>query len=111
MNISILIVTFKERAEYVKDLINKVRSSVGNDIDILLAINGNNEELTDESYRKEMLELCLATPKCYPIICPEFKSLPKLWNTLVIYSRTEYNFIICDDVEFNNTEALNVITN
>lgn len=107
LDISFLIVSFKERAECVKELISKIRKTSENDI--LLAINGNNEELTDEEYRKDMLELCLNTPKCYPIICPEFKSLPKLWNTLVIFSRTEYNFVVCDDVAYDDEKALDKI--
>ena len=108
-NISVLIVTFKERFSYVKDLIEKIRSSSGDNFDILVAVNGNNDELVDEKYRTDMLELCKSTPRCYPIVCPEFKSLPKLWNTLVLFSRTEYNFIICDDVEYSNPQTLDII--
>ena len=108
-DLSVLIVTFKERFSYVKDLIHKLRSTSGDNFDILLAVNGNNEELVEEEYRKDILELCKKTTRCYPIICPEFRSLPKLWNTLVLFSRTEYNFIICDDVEYSNPQTLNVI--
>jgi hypothetical protein len=108
-NISILLVTFKERFLYVKELINKIRLSSGDDFDILIAVNGNNEELMDENYRTNILELCKSTSRCYPFVCPEFKSLPKLWNTLVLFSQTEYNFILCDDVEYNNPETLNII--
>lgn len=110
-DLSVLIVTFKERAEYVKDLVSRVRKTAGNDVDILIAVNGNNEELTDENYRQDMLQLCINTPKCYPIICPEFKSLPKLWNTLVLFSRTEYNFILCDDVGYDNKSTIDAILN
>ena len=107
--ISVLIVTFKERFLHVKDLIQKLRGTSGDSFDILLAVNGNNEELVEEKYREDILELCKNTPRCYPIICPEFKSLPKLWNTLVLFSRTEYNFIICDDVDYGNLQALDII--
>lgn len=110
-DVSILIVTFKERFLYVKDLIQKIRAASGDNFDIVLAVNGNNEEMVDEQYRTNILELCKSTPRCYPIICPEFKSLPKLWNTLVLFSRTEYNFIICDDVEYSNPQALSMIKN
>ena len=63
IDLSILIVTFKERATYVKDLIHKVRKTAGNDVDILLAINGNNEEMTDETYRLDMLNLASNYPR------------------------------------------------
>jgi len=107
MDISICIVTFKERASDIKRLISQIRSdSTSDNVDILLAINGNNNELMDEDYRKDMLQLCYNTPNCYPIMCPEFKSLPKLWNTLAIFSRTEYNFFLCDDVEYTSNTVL-----
>jgi len=109
IDISICIVTFKERYNDIKRLIKQIRNDNQiNGIDILLAVNGNNCEITDETYRKDMLKLCGETPQCFPIICPEYKSLSKLWNTLVIFSKTEYNFIICDDVEYQSPD---IITN
>jgi len=110
-DITIGIVTFRQRAHLIKKLIEQIRTYVPNEVNIVLAVNGNNEEDMPESYRKEMLDLCLQYENIYPIICPEFKSLCKLWNTLVIYSKTEYNFIICDDVNYGNPDALNIIYN
>tara|TARA_R110002012_G_scaffold235262_1_gene409107 strand:- start:1303 stop:2088 length:786 start_codon:yes stop_codon:yes gene_type:complete len=107
MDLSICIVTFKERANDIKRLISQIRSDNNSDgVDILLAINGNNNELMEDEYRRDMLQLCHDTPNCYPIFCPEFKSLPKLWNTLAIFSRTEYNFFLCDDVEYTSRDVL-----
>lgn len=108
-NISICVVTFRQRLDLIKNLINKIRINVPNNVDILLVANGNNEEDMPEDYRKEILNLSLSYNNIYPIICPEFKSLCKLWNTLVIFSKTEYNFIICDDVEYENDKILNQI--
>jgi hypothetical protein len=110
-NISIGIVTFKEREEYVKELITKIRKNSGSNFDILLAINGNNEEIFDEGYRSRMLEFCSSIPRCFPIVCSEFRSLPKLWNTLVLFSKTNYNFIICDDVEYGNQDGVQLVLN
>lgn len=98
--LSIGIVTFKARKELVQTLINNIRKLSGNEIDIILIINGDNEEKMDEKYRSEMLDFCAKTEKCYPFICPEFKSLPKLWNSIVIFSNTEYNLIIGDDIVY-----------
>lgn len=109
MDISICIVTFKERAHLVKKLIDQVRSSVPSNVDILLAVNGNNDELMPEAYRQEMLDLSKQYVNIYPIFCTEYKGLGKLWNTLTIFSRTEYNFIICDDVVYDNPNVLNTI--
>jgi len=110
-DITIGIVTFRQRAHLIKDLIQKLRTYIPNEVNIILAVNGNNEEDMPEEYRKEMLDLCSQYENIYPIICPEFKSLCKLWNTLVIFSKTEYNFIICDDVDYSNPDTLNIIYN
>lgn len=110
-DITIGIVTFRQRAELIKKLIEQVRSHVSNEVNIMLIVNGNNEEDMPESYRLDMLNLCLQYENVYPLICPEFKSLSKLWNTLVVFSKTEYNFIICDDVTYTNPDALNIIYN
>jgi hypothetical protein len=108
-NLTIGIVTYKERRLVVKDLITKLRKAFPEFIDIVLAINGNNEELMSEDYRQEMLDLAKTHRNVYPIFCPEFKSLSKLWNTLVIFSKTEYNLIICDDVDVVNENIYNEI--
>ena len=57
MNISIGIVTFRERKHLVEELIKQIRKYTPDTVDILLAVNGNNEELMPESYRQEMLDL------------------------------------------------------
>ena len=107
--ITIGIVTFKERKEIVQKLIKNIRLHEGDDFDILLMINGNNEEEVDNDYRTDMLTFCSNIKKCYPFFFPEFKSLSKLWNNIVIFSKTEYNFIICDDVIYNNHNILKTV--
>ena len=68
MDLSICIVTFKERANDIKRLISQIRSDNNSDgVDILLAINGNNNELMEDEYRRDMLQLCHDTHNCYPI--------------------------------------------
>jgi hypothetical protein len=109
-NISIGIVTFRQRAHLIKDLIKQIRSHVPEEVDILLAVNGNNEENMPNDYREDMLKLSLEYKNVFPIVCPEFKSLCKLWNTLVIFSKTDYNFIICDDVVYENSSILDQVT-
>lgn len=106
-DITIGIVTFKQRAHLVKDLIKKIRSYVDSSVDIILAVNSNNEEIMDENYRRDMLNLAAEYESVYPIICPEFKSLCKLWNTIAIFSRTDYIFYICDDVAYEDENILN----
>lgn len=103
--LSICITTFKERYDLCVDLVSSI-SSLDGTVDIILAINGNNEEQMDETYRKNILSFCSTIPNCYPIVCPEFKSLSKLWNTLVIFSSTKYNLILNDDVSIKTADVL-----
>jgi len=110
-DISIGIVTFRQRKEYITSLIEKLKNEIPEDVDILLAINGNNDELMPEHYRIDMLNLAASYKNVYPIFCPEFKSLPKLWNTLVIFSRTKFCFLLSDDVAWNNSNAFSEIQN
>lgn len=109
--LSIGIVTFRQRKELVAELIQRIRLTVPETVDILLTINGNNEEEMPDSYRIEMLDLAKQYKNIYPIFCPEFKGLSKLWNNLVIFSKTEYNFIVCDDVAWANPNIYNEIVN
>jgi len=108
-NISIGIVTFRERKGLVEKLIHQVRQHVPDTVDILLAVNGNNDEQMPDSYRQDMLDLSKKYEHIYPIFCPEFKSLSKLWNTLVVFSKTKYNFIICDDTTYDNPQTLSIV--
>jgi hypothetical protein len=100
--ISIGIVTFIKRRDLIQNLINNIRKHSGDDVDIILMVNGENEELTDNGYREEILKFCSSVKNCYAFVFPEFKSLPKLWNNIVISSRTKYNLIMSDDVNYNS---------
>ena len=103
---TISIVTFKERKELVKKLITDIRALEGDECDLLLMVNGNNEEEMDDEYRTDMLKFCSTIKKCYPYFFPEFKGLSKLWNSSVVFSKTNYNFIICDDVSYKSPHIL-----
>ena len=106
---SICITTFREREELVKKLITNIRNFTKNH-DIIVLINSNNEEKMDETYRQNMLSFCASVNRCYPIVCPEFKSLSKLWNTGVIFSNTEYNLVLNDDTNIENPESFEIIS-
>lgn len=109
--ITIGIVTFKERKHLAISLVKDVRRLYGDDFEIVLVLNNVYGEVLDATFRDEMLKLCLETKNCYPIFCPEFKSLSKIWNTISIFARTEYSLILSDDVICQNADALNIIEN
>ena len=97
MNYSVCITTFSLRLHFVEKLVEQIRSF--SDCDILIAINGDYSSDFDEEYRKKILLLCQKYIKIFPIFFPEQRGLSKLWNTLVIHSKTDWNLILNDDVE------------
>lgn len=105
-NITVSLVTFKERRFLINKLIPRLRKFIPDTVDIVLAVNGNYEEPMSDDYRIEMLNLCKEYKNVYPLVCPDFMSLSKLWNTLVLFSKTEYNFIMTDDLVIDNDAVL-----
>jgi hypothetical protein len=105
---SVCLVTFKERRELIKKLIPRIREVIPSEVDIILAVNGNFEEDMPDDYRSEMLQLSMAHENVYPIVCADFMSLSKLWNTLVLFSKTEYNFVMTDDLVISNPDVYKI---
>jgi hypothetical protein len=96
MSFAIGITTFKARLKRVQSLVNFIRSK--GDWPIVLAVNGEYKCPFDENYRKDILQLAANTKNCMISMFPEFRSLSKLWNTLLITSPCDWNFILNDDV-------------
>jgi len=109
-NITVSLVTFRQRRELIKTLLPRIREVVPKEIDILLAVNGNYDEPMPNDYRMDMLELAKSHENVYPLICADFMSLSKLWNTLVLFSKTEYTFMMTDDLVINNPNVFNLVS-
>lgn len=107
-DITICITTFKRRLPLFKNLICSIKIFYP-DIEILVAINGENEENVDNNYRNEILTFIASQKNVIPIMFTEFRSLSKLWNNLVIFSKTNYNLILNDDLYFNNDKIIEKI--
>ena len=99
---SIGITTFKRRLKSVENMISYLKSCDNNTI-INLAVNGEVVEEFDENYRKNILHICLKYDNVFPFFYQEFRSLSKLWNNLIISSKTEYNLILNDDLIFDHS--------
>lgn len=107
--ISIGITTFKRRLSSLESMIRYLKSC-DKDIIINLAINGEISEEFDEQYRRGVLELCLKYTNIFPNFYQEFRSLSKLWNNLVLNSKTDYNLILNDDLVFDESQNfINII--
>src|ERR1035437_8457771 len=103
--LSIDITTFKKRYHMLSNMVDYIRKC-DSKIPINITINGEIEEEFDEVFRKNILGLCLKYENIYPIFFQEFRALSKAWNTLVIFSKTEYNLILNDDLVFNQSYNL-----
>lgn len=98
------ITTFSKRYNYIEKLVNQIRSYAKHDI--LIAINGDYKQDFNEEYRKQILNLCLKQERVYPIFFPEQRGLSKLWNTLMIHSKTNWCLLLNDDVEVLNGDII-----
>ncbi len=96
MKFAIGITTFKKRFKSLSRLVNSIRNQ--GTFPIVLAINGEYDSEFDESYRQDILELAASTPYCSVFMFPKFRSLSKLWNTILQTSPCEWNLILNDDV-------------
>ena len=102
------ITTFSKRIDFVSTLIKQIRSYT--DLDIILTINGDYKEEFKEEYRKKILKLCLLYDRVYPIFFIEQRSLSKMWNTILIHSKTNYCLILNDDIKINTNNIFRKIT-
>lgn len=100
---SVCITTFKKRFDSLKRMVDFIRKC-DQDIPIIIGINGEVDEDFDDGYRKKVLNLCSSHKNIYPFFFQEFRSLAKIWNNLVIFSKSEHNFIMNDDIIFDETQ-------
>lgn len=108
-NLTIGITTFSKRFSYLKNIVNQIRKFT--ELDILIAINGDYKEDFNNEYRKNVLDLCLKHDNIYPIFFTEQRGLSKLWNTLIIHSKTDWSLLLNEDIEIESDDIFNVFKN
>lgn len=106
--ITIGISTYQGRFQSLKKLVNTIRKDLNNDI--IISVNGMPDEQMNEQYRTELMKFCSQHHSVYLIMFPEMRALSKLWNEMIVHSRTEFIYILNDDVEFSNSDIINYIT-
>jgi hypothetical protein len=100
--ISIGITTFEARFDqYFIPLLSKIRE-YDSDLEVIVTINGEHNRDFDESYRERMLAFLAFQKKVYPIVFPRFRSLTKLWNTIIIHATHEHILMLNDDIMITN---------
>jgi hypothetical protein len=101
MDLSIGITTYKFRFDkYLKPLINQIRKQTQNEI--ILAVNGEYKEPFDNEYRKQLLNFCAETSNVYPFLYPNFRSLAKMWNNIIVNATSNNVLVLNDDIIIDN---------
>lgn len=103
MEYSIGITTYSYRFDiFLKSLIKDIRNLTSQEI--ILGINGNYKENFDEKYRIDLLSYLTNFSKIYPFIYPQFRSLAKIWNNIIINSSNDYILILNDDEKIDSNK-------
>ncbi|HEX3048658.1 MAG TPA: glycosyltransferase family A protein [Bacillota bacterium] len=106
---SIGITTFKYRFQpYFIPLVNKIKE-IDPAIEIVVAANGEHRNAFDENYRKNFLKFISEKQNVIPVMFPCFRGLAKLWNNIVIFSSSDFIFLLNDDVAITDKNILQVI--
>tara|TARA_R110000824_G_scaffold401478_1_gene612340 strand:- start:62 stop:865 length:804 start_codon:yes stop_codon:yes gene_type:complete len=101
-NYSICITTYKYRFEkWLKPLVDTIKSFRPN-IEVLIAINGENKQSFDEDYRKNILEYTSTKKNTFITMYPNYRGLCKLWNNLLINSTNHKVLLLNDDISITN---------
>jgi len=102
------ITTFSLRYNLVEKLVIKIRE-LGITNNIFLCVNGEKDEIFDESYRKKILNLCLSYDNIYPIFFYSLRGLSKMWNTLIIHSNQDNMLVLNDDIDLETDNIFKVV--
>lgn len=107
MVFSIGITTFKHRyKKYFCELIHGLKWRVNEDVETIVAINGEHKEKFDDEYRETILNNLSSYHNTFPIIFPQFRGLSKLWNSIVLTATSEYILLLNDDVTIDASNFL-----
>ncbi len=103
------ITTFKHRFEkYFKPLMDNIKLFCP-DVEVIVAINGEHKETFDENYRKEMLTYLSQKKNTFPLVYPEFRSLSKLWNNILVHSSNEHVLVLNDDISIEDSSFFDIL--
>ena len=108
--ISMGIATFEKRfEEYFVPLLTRIRA-FEMDAEIVVAINGDHKKTFGEDYRRRMLKFLSTHQNTFPIFFPTFRSLSKLWNTILIHASNEIVLMLNDDTLITDGKFMNKIS-
>ena len=99
---SIGITTFQHRFDrYFVPLLARIKESDAAQ-EVIVAVNGEHNSDFNEPYREQILNFIARQKGVFPILFPRFRSLTKLWNTIVIHATHDHILMLNDDVMITN---------
>jgi len=107
-NYNIAITTFSKRFDYLKKLLEQIRTYSNNKIHLI--INGERDGNFNETYRKDILNICSNYDFIYPVFFTEIRGLTKMWNTSLIFSNEDDVLVLNDDIEIHSVDIFNKAT-
>lgn len=105
-NITIGITTFEARFDqYFVPLLKRIREYT--DIEIVVAVNGENSRPFGAEYRRKLLHCIAEYDNVYPIFFPRFRGLTKLWNSIAIHATHDHILMLNDDIMIESPNFMN----
>ena len=93
----VLTTYFRRFDEWLKPMVIEIKKQRP-DIELIVMINGEQDEDFHEDYRKEVLDFLKEFPNTFPVMFPKFRSLAQIWNTGVRMSSYENTLISSEDI-------------
>jgi len=93
----VLTTYFRRFDEWLKPIVIEIKKQRP-DIELIVMINGEQDEDFHEDYRKEVLDFLKEFPNTFPVMFPKFRSLAQIWNTGVRMSSYENTLISSEDI-------------
>jgi hypothetical protein len=94
---SVAITTFCKRFDLFCDIVDEIKRQRPN-VEIIVAVNGEYKIDFPDDFRLNMLEYCKKYNNVFPIFFPKFRSLTKLWNTVIQFSSNQTTLVLEDDI-------------
>lgn len=108
-SLSIGITTFERRfTNYFVPLVKQLRA-IDPETEIVVAVNGEHQQVFSESYRAGLLEFLAGQSHVYPILFPQFRGLTKLWNSIIVHATGDHILILNDDVAITKPKFLDKV--
>ena len=93
----VLTTYFRRFEEWMKPIVIQIKKERP-DIELIVVINGEQEEDFHEDFRHGVLDFLKEFPNTFPVIFPKFRSMSFMWNTGIRLSTHENVLVTEEDI-------------